>query len=133
MYRLSTVAHKPPDVMLISSRWPDRALLRAQLIEEGFEVIAVDTWPIPGTYRRPGMTPRLVLIDLQELPSPRETLDEVRSMLPVDRVLVMTALGSLPAEEMRRFGYNVVERPTSIGEVVRSIAMSLSGVRRDSN
>jgi len=124
---LSTMEQKAPDVIVISSMWPERAFLRAQLIEEGFEVIAVDTWPIPGAYRRPDMKPRLLLIDLHELPSPRETLDEIRFMLPAARVLVVTALGSLPAEQVRQFGFNVVERPTTIGDVVRSIAMSLSG------
>jgi hypothetical protein len=44
---------KPPDVIVIGAEWPERALLRAQLIEEGHEVIAVDTWPIPRLYRRP--------------------------------------------------------------------------------
>ena len=73
---------KPPDVIVLGPEWPERALLRAQLIEEGHEVIAVDTWPIPRLYRRPEMKPRVLLIDLHELPTPRETLDEVRFVLP---------------------------------------------------
>jgi hypothetical protein len=101
--------------------------MRAQLIEEGFEVVAVDTWPIPRVYHRPGMKPRLLLIDLHELPKPRETLEEVRLILPAERVLVLTALGSLPAEQVRQFGFNVVERPATIGDVVRSVAVLLSG------
>jgi hypothetical protein len=112
--------------MVLGSEWPERALLRAQLIEEGYEVVAVDTWPIPRLYRRSGMKPRVLLIDLHELPKPRETLDEVRLVLPAERVLVVTALGSLPAEQVRRFGFNVVERPATIGEIVRSIATLLA-------
>ncbi len=117
---------KPPDVMVLGSEWPERALLRAQLIEEGHEVVAVDTWPIPRLYRRSGMKPRVLLIDLHELPKPRETLDEVRLLLPAERVLVVTALGSLPAEQVGRFGFNIVERPVTIGEIVRSIATLLA-------
>src|SRR5687767_3642787 len=104
---------KPPDVVMVGSEWPERALLRAQLIEEGYEVVAVDAWPIPGGQSRAGMTPRVLLIDLRELPSPRETLGEVRRLLPPDRVLVVTALGSLTVREVRALGFNVIERPAT--------------------
>jgi hypothetical protein len=33
--------------MLLSVEWPERALLRAQLIEAGYEVAAIDAWPMP--------------------------------------------------------------------------------------
>lgn len=108
---------KAPDIVLLGAKWPDRALVRAQLIEEGFDVVALDTWPIPRLYRRPGMKPRLLIIDLHELPSPRNTLDEVRFVLPPDRVLVLTALGSITSEDVQRFGFHVLERPTTIGEI----------------
>jgi hypothetical protein len=117
---------KPPDVIVIGAEWPERALLRAQLIEEGHEVIAVDTWPIPRIYRRPGMEPRVLLIDLHELPNPRETLDEVRVVLAPERVLVVTALGSLTGEEVRGLGFNVVERPVTIGQIVAATGTLLS-------
>ena len=106
---------KPPDVVVLGTEWPERALLRAQLIEEGDEVVALDAWPIPRLYRPPGMRPRVLLIDLHELPDPRETLDEVRFVLPPERVLVVTALGSLRAEVVRERGFNVIERPATIG------------------
>lgn len=38
---------KPPDVIVLGAKWPERALLRAQLIEEGHEV-----WrSTPGRFR----------------------------------------------------------------------------------
>jgi hypothetical protein len=117
---------KPPDVMVLGTAWPERALLRAQLIEEGHEVVAVDTWPIPRLYRRPGMKPRVLLIDLHELPKPRETLDEVHFVLPPERVLVVTALGTLTGQELRELGFNVIERPTTIGRIVAATEALLS-------
>jgi hypothetical protein len=63
------VEQKPPDVIVLGPQWPQRALLRAQLIEEWYEVVAVDAWPIRRLYRRAGMKPRVLLIDLHELPS----------------------------------------------------------------
>jgi hypothetical protein len=109
---------KPPDVMLLGPGWPERALLRAQLIAEGYEVVAIDAWPIPRLYRRPGMKPRVMLIDLKGLPHPRETLDEVRFVLPPKRALVVTALGSLTGDEVRALGFNAIERPATIGQIV---------------
>jgi DNA-binding response OmpR family regulator len=117
---------KPPDVVVVGREWPERALLRAQLIEEGYEVVAVDEWPIPRPYRRPGMKPRALLIDLHELPKPRETLDEVRFVLPVERVLVITSLGSLTADEVKRLGFRVLERPVSIREIISAIGALIS-------
>src|SRR6266508_3201964 len=122
---------KPPDVIVLGAEWPERALLRAQLIEEGHEVVALDTWPIPRLYRRPGMRPRVLLIDLHELPNPRETLDEVRFVLPPERVLVVTALGSLAAGDVRARGFHVIERPASIGQIVSETAALLSRARME--
>jgi hypothetical protein len=95
---------KRPDVMLLGAEWPQRALLRAQLIEEGHEVVAIDDGPIPKLYRRPKMKPRTMIVDLQGLPHPRETLDAMRLVLQPERVLVLTALGSLPGEQSERSG-----------------------------
>jgi hypothetical protein len=72
------------------------------------------------------MTPRVLLIDLHELPNPRETLDDVRFVLPPERVLVVTALGSLRVEEVRERGFNVIERPATIGQIVAATGVLLS-------
>jgi hypothetical protein len=124
---------KPPDVIVLSAEWPERALLRAQLIEQGHEVVALDTWPIPLVYRRPGMKPLVLLIDLHELPNPRETLDDVRFVLPPERVLVVTALGSLTGAEVRERGFHVIERPATIGQIVAATAALLSRTRVEQN
>jgi len=117
-----------PDVIVLDAQWPERAFLRAQLIEEGHEVVAVDTWPIPPLYRRPGMTSRVLLIDLRELSKPRETLEEVRFAVSPERVLVVTALGSLTGDEVRALGFNVIERPTTIGQIVAEVGALLARI-----
>ena len=116
----------PPEVILLGAEWRERALLRAQLIEEGLEVVAVDEWPIPRLYRRPGMKPRVLLINLRGLPNPREILDEVRFVIPPDRVLVVTALGALTADEVRRLGFTAIQRPTTIGQIVAATVFLLA-------
>jgi hypothetical protein len=112
----------PPDVLLLGTEWPQRALLRAQLIEEGYEVIATDTWPMPWHDRRSKMKPRVVIVDLHGLPEPRDVLDELSYIIEPNRVVVVTALGTLSREEVRRLGYHVVARPARIGDIVKAVA-----------
>src|SRR5688572_22035177 len=95
----------PPDVLLLGAEWPERALLRAELIEAGYGIVAIDSLPIPTLYRQPGMKPRLAVVDLRGLPDPRPVLDELRLIMSPDRVLVITALGTLSVDEVRAMGY----------------------------
>jgi hypothetical protein len=117
---------KPPDIVLIGCEWRERALLRAQLLEEGYDVVALDAWPMPREYRRPGMKPRILVVDLHGLPNPRETLDDVRFVMPPARVLVVTALGTLAKDDLQRLGFRVVERPVTVGEIVSAVAPLLT-------
>lgn len=114
-----------PDVLLLASAWPERALLRAQLIEEGYEVVAVEAWPLPKLYRVPGMEPRLLLVDLQGLSRPRETLAELWQVGGPTRVLVVTALGTVTADEARALGFDTIQRPATIGQIVTAVAALL--------
>ena len=43
-----------------------------------------------------------------------------------ERVLVISALGSLTAEEVKALGFTVIERPVTIGEIVTTIGAMLS-------
>jgi DNA-binding response OmpR family regulator len=69
----------------------------------------------------------VLLIDLQGLSDPRETLNEVRDAIRPDRVLVLTALGSLTTTEVQALGFSVIERPASIREVVAAAAALRTG------
>jgi hypothetical protein len=40
----------------LGAEWPERALLRAEVIEAGYGVGAIDSWLIPSLYRQPGMS-----------------------------------------------------------------------------
>jgi hypothetical protein len=115
----------PPDILLLSPEWPERALLRAELIESGYDVVAIDSWPIPDVYRQPDAKPRIVIVDLRELPEPRLVLEELRLVIPPDRVIVITALGTLSPERIRQLGHHVVRRPTSVRDVVDAAASLL--------
>jgi hypothetical protein len=121
-----TKARKPPDVILLGPEWPERALLRAQLIEGGHDVMATDAWPIPHMFQPRAARPRALVIDLRGLSNPQQVLDDARSLLAPGRVLVVSALGSLRAADIRQLGFNVIERPTTIGEIVATTNSILS-------
>lgn len=116
----------PPDVLLLNPEWPERALLRAELIEDGLDAIAVDAWPIPGEYRQAGRQPRAIVVDLHGLPDPRHVLDELRLVIPPDRVLVIAALGTMPAAEIRQLGYRVLTRPIAVRDIVSAVTGMLA-------
>ena len=115
----------PPDIVLVAPAWPGRALLRAQLAEEGYEVVATDAWPIPRRYLPRPQQPRLLMIDLQGLADPTQVLDEVGVLLPRDRVLVVTALGTMAPDEVRERGFHVIARPATVGHIAAAAAALL--------
>jgi hypothetical protein len=110
-----------PDILWLCSEWPERALVRAQLLEEGYEVAAVDAWPVPKLYGTPGMTPRAAIVDLRGLADPRRVLEELPRLVPPDRVLVLTALGTLGEDDVRRLGFRVLARPVRLDELVAAV------------
>jgi len=109
-----------PDVILLSADRLVRAPLRAQLIEDGFEVMATDTWPTMRRHLRPGEKPLLAIVDLHDLPDAQQVLRDLRVLMKPDRVLVLTVLGGLPPEDLERPGYIVLRRPVSIGDIVKA-------------
>ena len=88
-----------PDVVVLGPEWPARALLRAQLIEEGYDVVATDAWPVPRQYLRSETKPRALVIDLHGLPDPRGVLDEVRGVIAPSEVVVVTASGTVEIDD----------------------------------
>jgi ActR/RegA family two-component response regulator len=119
-----------PDVVLLSADRLVRAPLRAQLIEEGLEVVGTDTWPSMRHHLRPGAKPRLAIVDLHDLDNPAQVLDDVRVLMKPDRVLVIVAAGSIAPADVERRGFIVVARPVSIDEIVRAVRGALGDEAR---
>jgi hypothetical protein len=100
--------------------------LRAQLIEAGHDVVAVDAWPVPRVYFQPEAKPRVVIVDLHELPEPLIVIDELPALAPPERTLVIASLATVPVDELRRRGFQVVSRPATVGEIVARVEKALS-------
>lgn len=114
------MSERPPDIVLLAAEWRTRALVRAQLIEEGFEVVATDTWPMMRRHLRPGSKPRLAVVDLKDLPSPDRVLNDLRVLMKPDCVLVLTAMGTVAPADVERLGFRVRPRPFAVEDVVRA-------------
>ncbi len=110
-----------PDVVLLGAEWRVRALLRAQLIEEGYEVIATDAWPDMRRHLRQGRKPRLAVVDLKALPDPRTVLEALRVLMKPQRVLVLTASATVSDRDLAGLGFRVIQRPVRIAEIVSAI------------
>ena len=117
----------PPDIVLLGADWQPRALIRAQLIEESFEVVATDTWSMMRRHLRVGSKPRLAIVDLQNLPDPSNVLNQLRVFMEPDHVLVLTAIGTMPATDIKAMGFHVVSRPIAIEDVVAAAAKAIRG------
>ena len=114
----------PPsaDIVLLATDRQPRTLIRAQLIEEGFEVAGTDSWPMMRRYFDAGPIPQLAIVDLQGLPDPLRVLDDLRRLTSPERVLVLTSLGTIPKTELERVGFHVLARPLAIEEIARTAA-----------
>jgi DNA-binding response OmpR family regulator len=56
------------EILLIAAEWQLRALVRAQLLEEGYEVMALPSMEIGRAYlARSDQSPRLTIVDTQGL------------------------------------------------------------------
>jgi len=107
-----------PDIVLLVAEWQPRALIRAQLIEEGFDVVATNTWPMTRRHLRRGLKPRLAIVDLKGLPNPKDVLGDLRLLLEPHPVLVLTASGTVPVGTVESAGFRRLSRPFAIRDVV---------------
>ena len=115
------MSQQPPDIVFLSADWQSRALIRAQLIEDGFDVVAMESWTKMRRHLRPGSKPRLTIVDLKDLPEPQDVLRDIHDLMKPERVLVLSALGTIPLDEIERYGFRVVTRPFVIANVVREV------------
>ena len=111
----------PPEIVFLAVEWQPRALIRAQLIEEGWEVVATSSWPVMRRHLRAGAKPRLAIVDLKDLPDPQSVLRDLRVLMKPERVLVLSAMGTMPAADIAGLGFRVIPRPFVIEELVRVV------------
>jgi hypothetical protein len=122
-----------PDVLLLSNAWPERALIRAQLIEAGFEVVALDSLiDADALVAARGGRPRVTVLQLDSFDAPRRSLERVASRLAPNALIVLTSALGLPAEDIRNVAAPavVLERPFRIQDIVTVVRSTLDAAAR---
>jgi len=114
------MSQQKPDIVFLDADWQSRTLIRAQLIEEGFEVVATEDWPTMRRQLRPGSKPLLAIVDLKNLPDPESVLRDLRALMKPERVLVLSAIGTIPTEDIERLGFRALARPFVVDDVIRA-------------
>ncbi len=111
-------------LLLAGGEWRPRALVLAQLLEEGYDVTAVETWDEAELLlRKRALRPDVVVFDLAEEPQPEAALATLARLLAPGRSIVLTAATTLPGTTVRSLGFDrVLVRPYSVADVVRAVA-----------
>ncbi len=111
-------------VLLTGGEWRPRALVLAQLLEEGYDVTAVETWDEAELLlRKRAVKPAVVVFDLEDEPQPEAALTTLARLVAPGRAVVLTAASTLPAAPARALGFgHVLVRPYSVADVVNTVA-----------
>jgi hypothetical protein len=120
------VSQQSPDIVLLAVGWPERALIRAQLIEQGFAVWADDDWDSVRRRLSPRWFPRVAIVDLKDLPNPERVLRELSALLGPARLIVLTASGTIQPLEIERYAFRVVKRPIEVGRIAEAAAAAMA-------
>jgi CheY-like chemotaxis protein len=117
-------------IWLIAPDWEVRALVRAQLLEEGYDVTAMEGWEaVEARLQAEEVAPPALVIAELTGDEPPAILTLLRAF-PARR-LVLRGAGAPAAEALRAAGIDaVLSRPFSVGDVVRAARAVLGGAKR---
>lgn len=116
-------------ILIAGKEWTARALLRAQLLEEGFDVEAYDNVG-DAVQRLWGCRslPSLLIVDVFETEKPKEdiaTLSHWAKLLPI---WILAGHGTTRAKHLESRGFErVIFRPIDVGKLVQKIRNRLAG------
>lgn len=120
-------------VILIAGRdWSARALLRAQLIEEGFDVEAYETvGDVVQKLSRGRTAPLLLVVDLFENECPAKDVAMLSRWSKFVPIWILAGHATAQTEELDVQGFEkVLLRPVDVGWMVREIKGRLARCRR---
>jgi DNA-binding response OmpR family regulator len=121
------------EILLIAAGWRLRALVRAQLLEEGFEVCALPALEVALAHlSRGGERPALILLDTQGLAFDAQALSNLRR-LSGQAPLMLCAGASSPVEAWQEGGAaaRVLRRPFRVGDLVEEVRRSWGCLKGD--
>ena len=111
------------EILLIAADWQFRALVRAQLLEEGYQVRALPSLQVAATRMRSGgRSPRTTVLDAQGLAVNTETLSVLVRLAGEGPIVVCCSLlNRRRLAQVAALPARVLHRPFSVGDVVKEV------------
>jgi DNA-binding NtrC family response regulator len=110
-------------VVLVGKDWQTRALLRAQLIEEGLEVEAFETLrEALARLEESVLRPSLLVADLYSSEEPRAETEQLAAWAARIPIWIIASQSLLAEPQLKSRGFELIlVRPIDVGELVEQI------------
>jgi CheY-like chemotaxis protein len=116
-------------VLVVGEDWQFRALLRAQLIEEGLEVEAYETVRTAlATLEETNVLPAMLVADLFASDDPATDVEQLATWTSSIPIWIIASRNLIAEKRLKGRGFEVILfRPVDMGEVVEQIKQRLEG------
>ena len=117
-----------PRVVLIGKDWQTRALLRAQLLEEGVDVAAYESaGEAIEDFGQPASLPALLIADLASSDDPTREAELLAAWAKQVPIWIIASHSLIVDKKLKGRGFEVILfRPIDVGEVVEQIKRRLA-------
>lgn len=114
-------------ILIAGKDWQARALLRAQLLEEGFEVEAYETVPDALVALGPGTNlPDLFIADVSASDDPSADVEALSALSRKLPIWIIATRTYIIEKGLRGHGFEMILlRPVDVGELVEQIKQRL--------
>ncbi len=126
---METRPHVQPVILLIIEDWHSRALIHAQLDEEGFDARSSPTWTLALAVLDRQSLPRLsaVIVDVWHDAADGDLARRLARLAGYAPIVALTGtFGPKPEALLRMGAQSVLRRPFTVGEVSRALQALLS-------
>jgi DNA-binding response OmpR family regulator len=115
------------EILLVGRGWQTRALLRAQLIEEGLEVEAFETvGEALATVENAALGPSLLVADLSSSKEPPSEIEGLAAWSGQVPIWIIAERGLLADPQLKGRGFELIlVRPIDMGQLVERIKRRL--------
>jgi CheY-like chemotaxis protein len=114
-------------ILIAGKDWQARALLRAQLLEEGFDVEAHETVSEALASLESGpKPPDLFLVDVSQSDDPSADVEDLTAWSGKIRIWIIASRAFITEQNLHGHGFQMILlRPVDLGEVVEQIKQTL--------
>ena len=106
-------------VLIIAGSWKTRALIGAQLKEEGFEVTGSDSFESAvAQLEQSGIKPRLLIVESTEIAIDRKAIALLGEMCQGLPLILICGAWDCPSQLEWKGAIHQLTKPTTIGQIV---------------